>query len=343
MLKFYRKRSGVAPVVVLLILAFFAAAGGGTYVVVKKQNEKKAKEKMINEVAEKIIKEGVVVVLLEQNNSATTGTARLIDQNKEKTKVVIELSGKPKGVHPAHIHLGACPTPGAVKYPLNNVVNGRSESMIDKPLDMLLEELPLAVNLHKSAAEAQVYIACGNVTVDKEVLRAVKIKASSGNEAGTQGQGQPKREDAGTTGTERRNVGGGVDQDNACLAKCRDTYGGSGNPGFDACVRACNAVGPASGAKTTPATKEFTVSAQNFSFDLKSIKVNKGDTVKVTFKVADGYHDLKIDELNVATNRLNAGQEQTVQFVADKAGQFEYYCSVNSHRAMGMKGMLVVE
>jgi plastocyanin len=29
--------------------------------------------------------------------------------------------------------------------------------------------------------------------------------------------------------------------------------------------------------------------------------------------------------------------------VADKKGTFEYYCSVGQHRALGMKGKLVVE
>ena len=31
----------------------------------------------------------------------------------------------------------------------------------------------------------------------------------------------------------------------ACVAGCRDQYGGSGSAGFDACVRECGAVGPA--------------------------------------------------------------------------------------------------
>ena len=33
----------------------------------------------------------------------------------------------------------------------------------------------------------------------------------------------------------------------------------------------------------------------------------------------------------------------TAEFTADKVGSFEYYCSVGSHRSMGMKGVLKVE
>ena len=89
--------------------------------------------------------------------------------------------------------------------------------------------------------------------------------------------------------------------------------------------------------------KEFSVSAAPYSFSTKSISVNKGDTVKITLKNTKGTHDLKIDEYGVATRVLNAGEEQTLTFLADKVGSFEYYCSVGNHRAMGMVGTLSVK
>ena len=92
-----------------------------------------------------------------------------------------------------------------------------------------------------------------------------------------------------------------------------------------------------------PGVKEFVVEGKNFSFTPSTITVKKGDTVSITLKNMGGTHDLKIDEYNVATKRTENGQEETVTFVADKIGSFEYYCSVGTHRAMGMKGMLVIE
>ena len=89
--------------------------------------------------------------------------------------------------------------------------------------------------------------------------------------------------------------------------------------------------------------KEFTVTAQNYSFIPSVITVKKGDKVRITLKNVNGFHDFKLDEFNVATERISEGQEKTIEFVADKAGTFEYYCSVGNHRAMGMKGMLTVE
>lgn len=91
------------------------------------------------------------------------------------------------------------------------------------------------------------------------------------------------------------------------------------------------------------AVKEFTVTGKNFSFSPATIKVKKGDKVKITFENSEGFHDFVIDEFGAATKQFKAPGTEVLEFTADKAGSFEYYCSVGSHRAMGMKGTLVVE
>jgi len=110
---------------------------------------------------------------------------------------------------------------------------------------------------------------------------------------------------------------------------------------------------PFSAVTSTPSTivpatakssvKEFTVTGANFSFDPKEISVKKGDTVKITFKNAEGFHDFVIDELKVNSGRIQGGSEKIVEFTADKTGEFQYYCSVGTHRANGMWGMLKVQ
>ena len=94
--------------------------------------------------------------------------------------------------------------------------------------------------------------------------------------------------------------------------------------------------------KLADTVKEFTVSGGNFAFAPNVMTVKKGDTVKIIFKNDEGFHDLVIDEFKVATKQIAAGAEETVEFVADKAGTFEYYCSVGKHREMGMVGTLMV-
>lgn len=89
--------------------------------------------------------------------------------------------------------------------------------------------------------------------------------------------------------------------------------------------------------------KTFTVEGSSFKFVPNIIKVKKGDTVTVTFKNVGGTHDFVIDEYDVKTNQIGDGEEEDVEFVADKIGTFEFYCSVGNHRQMGMTGKLVVE
>lgn len=89
--------------------------------------------------------------------------------------------------------------------------------------------------------------------------------------------------------------------------------------------------------------KEVSVAGSPFKFDPATITVKKGDTVRIKFTNVAGMHDWVIDEFNARTKVLTqADATETIEFVADKAGSFEYYCSVGNHRAMGMKGTLVV-
>jgi plastocyanin len=95
--------------------------------------------------------------------------------------------------------------------------------------------------------------------------------------------------------------------------------------------------------ETAGTVKSFTVTGKPFSFTPTSMVVNKGDTVKITFVNEAGTHDFVLDEFNVKTKVLQGGQSETVEFVANKTGSFEYYCSVGTHRQMGMKGTLTVK
>jgi plastocyanin len=89
--------------------------------------------------------------------------------------------------------------------------------------------------------------------------------------------------------------------------------------------------------------KEFTVESKGLKFTPNEIRVKVGDTVKITYVNTLGTHDWGIDELNVRTQLISAGEEETVEFVVDQAGTFEFYCSVPGHRGAGMFGTLVVE
>lgn len=94
---------------------------------------------------------------------------------------------------------------------------------------------------------------------------------------------------------------------------------------------------------TDTITKTFDVEASNFVFSLKEIKVKEGEKVVINFVNKEGFHDFVLDEFNAKTSQLKAGGIEKLEFIANKKGTFEYYCSVGQHRQMGMKGNFVVE
>ena len=111
------------------------------------------------------IPQEITVVLSEQNSSKESGTATLMEVDG-KVKVTLKLTGASAGVtQPAHIHIGACPEVGAVKYPLTSPVDGMSETMLDVTLAELKSGLPLGINVHKSVTEAKVYVSCGDLSL----------------------------------------------------------------------------------------------------------------------------------------------------------------------------------
>jgi plastocyanin len=88
--------------------------------------------------------------------------------------------------------------------------------------------------------------------------------------------------------------------------------------------------------------KEFTIDAFNFGYSIPEIKIRKGQKVTITLTNSGGTHNFVIDELGVDSGRIIAGESVTFDFVANEAGEFEYYCSVGNHRAQGMVGKLIV-
>lgn len=88
---------------------------------------------------------------------------------------------------------------------------------------------------------------------------------------------------------------------------------------------------------------EFTVEGSEFKFTPKVLNVKAGDKVRIIFKnKGKMMHDFRLDEFNAATKVISGGQEETIEFVAERIGTFEFYCSVNTHRQMGMVGIMNV-
>ena len=99
--------------------------------------------------------------------NATQSGEIVFEEDNGKTTATLTTTGGPTDTpQPAHIHIGMCPKIGAVKYPLTNVVNGNSSTVLDITIDTIMSQLPLAVNVHKSTTEPNIYVSCGNISKD---------------------------------------------------------------------------------------------------------------------------------------------------------------------------------
>jgi cytochrome c oxidase subunit II len=89
--------------------------------------------------------------------------------------------------------------------------------------------------------------------------------------------------------------------------------------------------------------KEIQVTAKKYSFSPDTIRVKKGDRVRLVITATDRDHGFKLEAFHIE-QKLKKGTPTTVEFTADQAGTFPFKCSVVcgfGHH--GMKGKLIVE
>lgn len=89
--------------------------------------------------------------------------------------------------------------------------------------------------------------------------------------------------------------------------------------------------------------KTIDVTASRFQFEPATITVSQGDTVRLRVHSADRPHGLAIKAFRVKALVPKGGEAVTVEFVADRAGAFDFTCAEYCGTGhAGMKGRLVV-
>ena len=108
--------------------------------------------------------QSVTVTMGPGRDASQTGTATLTAQGSQ-TQVVIDIQPAGAGVaQPVHIHQGSCPGVGAVAFPLTNVVDGASTTVVNATLDSLRTG-GYSINAHQDGTQAGlgVYVSCGGI------------------------------------------------------------------------------------------------------------------------------------------------------------------------------------
>jgi cytochrome c oxidase subunit II len=85
--------------------------------------------------------------------------------------------------------------------------------------------------------------------------------------------------------------------------------------------------------------KEFRIEAFKYDFEPAVIEVDKGDKVRLIVISTDVDHGIAIPEYGISLG-APVGEEVSVEFVADKTGEFRFYCNVycgSGHKEMAGK------
>ncbi len=102
------------------------------------------------------------IVLSSQNSSGQNGIATL-EASKNQTVIKIKVLGYAPGIpQPAHVHSGTCEKPGEIKYPLADILDGGSKTVLDVSINKL-DKSDLVLNVHKSDEEINTYVSCGQI------------------------------------------------------------------------------------------------------------------------------------------------------------------------------------
>jgi cytochrome c oxidase subunit II len=125
----------------------------------------------------------------------------------------------------------------------------------------------------------------------------------------------------------------------ACGSGNNDNASGSPQASTPASASPTASTPASASAPPSGETVEITITATDFQFDQQEIKVHQGDTVKITLHNEKGVHGFEIKDFNV-----NIKDGETATFVADKAGTFDFNCSIQcGHGHDNMTGLLIVE
>ena len=129
-------------------------------------------------------------------------------------------------------------------------------------------------------------------------------------------------------------------------------------------LAACSGGGE-SAARDEPAARSVPVTMQDIAFEPGAITLQRGERVQLQVENRGSLQhdftvdDMPVDDVDVSGGSdseehsehegpalhvaLGAGATGTIDFKASDSGEYEFYCTVEGHRAAGMAGVITVE
>lgn len=93
----------------------------------------------------------------------------------------------------------------------------------------------------------------------------------------------------------------------------------------------------------SPGASEIVVSAKEFVFSPREVRLKRGETVNLVLdNLGEAFHTLTIEELDFQIE-AQAGRRSSGAVTSERTGTFTIVCSVPGHADAGMRAVLVVE
>lgn len=132
----------------------------------------------------------------------------------------------------------------------------------------------------------------------------------------------------------------------SALPNTTQEFPAPGNEGVEEAIVVDNQVDPSQTSKAETIesnTREFRITAKQWSFEPSVITVNEGDKVKLSVSSIDITHGLRLAEFGIS-EILKPGKTINLEFIANKKGTFSFFCTVPCGSGHGdMRGTLIVK
>ena len=86
---------------------------------------------------------------------------------------------------------------------------------------------------------------------------------------------------------------------------------------------------------------EVAMIAENMKFTPHVIEAKMGDKVRITITAKDVQHTFTLPIFGINKD-IPAGQTVVIEFLADKQGEFTFYCNIQGHTLKGMTGRISI-
>lgn len=91
-------------------------------------------------------------------------------------------------------------------------------------------------------------------------------------------------------------------------------------------------------------SKKVSIDATEFKYSPQAIELKPGRTLEIVME-NNGVlaHNITFSDKDVATETVQSGNQTSVTVTFDKAGEYEFFCSVPGHKNAGMTGTVIVQ